>query len=147
MRIPDEWREDLGMVVKLIRFLTGWSQRELARASGVSAAQVSRFERGLQAPTPEMLERLILAAGVTIIHIGQMMPILQLYFRAGPPVRFPFSPHASMTVRSMAQSFGRAMAGVFELHATRALLELGLADEAGLEPPPWLPAFDGLDEL
>jgi len=146
MRIPHEWREDLGAVVKLLRFLTGWSQRELARAAGVSAGQISRYEGGSQDPTPETLERLILAAGVTMIHIEQMMPILKLYFRTGPPVRFPMSPHASKAARNLAQGFAQDIAGVCELLLTRGILELGLADVAGVEASPWPEGFDPLDE-
>ena len=49
---------DLGAEVRLLRESKGWSQAELARASGMTQSAVARFEAGGTVPTLSTLHRL-----------------------------------------------------------------------------------------
>lgn len=47
------------------RSMKGWSQLDLAKASEVAAAQVSRYEQGSNTPRPQVVARLANALGVS----------------------------------------------------------------------------------
>ncbi len=49
--------------VNQARRAAGFSQRELARRTGVPQAAIARIERGLQVPRTDTLERLLKACG------------------------------------------------------------------------------------
>lgn len=55
-------RDDLGQALKLLRFVRGWEQRQLARAAKLRGRAVAEFEGGSR-PEPEELRRLIAAMG------------------------------------------------------------------------------------
>lgn len=56
--------EDVKMVITLLRNLWGWTQADLAEASGLSVSAISRYETGDMLPTSEALEEIALAAGL-----------------------------------------------------------------------------------
>lgn len=53
----------LGAALRTLRHRGGQTQRQLARASGLSLGAISRWERGLQQPGQSALERLLDALG------------------------------------------------------------------------------------
>jgi transcriptional regulator with XRE-family HTH domain len=57
--------QDIGRMIHDVRINLGWSQRELARRSGVSQARISRIERGT-VPDLRMgvIDRLFVTLGV-----------------------------------------------------------------------------------
>lgn len=55
-------RDDLGQALRLLRFVRGWEQRQLARAAKLRGRAVAEFEGGSR-PEPEELRRLIAAMG------------------------------------------------------------------------------------
>jgi transcriptional regulator with XRE-family HTH domain len=57
---------DARSIVLEARLEAGWSQRELARRSGVPQAAISRIERGLVSPRAETLDRLLRSCGKDI---------------------------------------------------------------------------------
>ena len=59
-------REDLAARVRAERVRRAWSLSELAAASGVSKAMISRIERGESSPTAELLGRLSGAFGISM---------------------------------------------------------------------------------
>ncbi len=66
------------MTVRLLRWLTGCTLRELAARSGVAAGSLCRYERGQQTPSPKTLERLSEAARVPFAVIeGVLRPALR----------------------------------------------------------------------
>ena len=65
MGIMDNVRVNLGNAVKQMREALGWSQSQLARASGVSQQNVSRIEQGKQMPRVDMLAFIARALGAT----------------------------------------------------------------------------------
>jgi transcriptional regulator with XRE-family HTH domain len=68
MRFREEMRmrhpEDVQIVIILLRKLRGWTQADLAEASGLSVSAISRYETGDMLPTSEALEEIALAAGL-----------------------------------------------------------------------------------
>jgi transcriptional regulator with XRE-family HTH domain len=59
----------LGQRVKRVRAARGWTLEELADASGVSRAMISKIERGEASPTAAVLARLAGGLGVTLASL------------------------------------------------------------------------------
>jgi ribosome-binding protein aMBF1 (putative translation factor) len=57
---------ELGRSVRELRELRGWSQTQLATASGMTQSAVARFEAGGTVPTLVVLDRLATALGVSL---------------------------------------------------------------------------------
>ena len=74
------------MTVRVLRWISGWTQKELAARSGVSEGTVSRFEGGSRVPSSRTWARLCDAVGVpaTIVE-AVLTPALRnvLAFRSG----------------------------------------------------------------
>ena len=58
---------DAGAVVREARRRRGVSQQGLARRAGTSQAAISRIEAGLESPTLDRLERLLLVLGEQLV--------------------------------------------------------------------------------
>jgi transcriptional regulator with XRE-family HTH domain len=52
-----------GNLIKLARYDTGLSQRELARRAGTSQAAIAAYESGRRSPSLDTLARIVRAAG------------------------------------------------------------------------------------
>jgi transcriptional regulator with XRE-family HTH domain len=75
---PQTPPEDLRLVVRLLRGLHDWSQKDLAAASSLSASAISRYESGRMVPTRKALERLASAAGVPMSALDtHLLPALK----------------------------------------------------------------------
>jgi transcriptional regulator with XRE-family HTH domain len=57
---------ELGRAVRELRERRGWSQAQLAKASGMTQSAVARFEAGGTVPTLPVLERLAAALDVSL---------------------------------------------------------------------------------
>jgi len=57
---------ELGRSVRELRERRGWSQTQLAKASGMTQSAVARFEAGGTVPTLVVLERLAVALDVSL---------------------------------------------------------------------------------
>lgn len=57
---------ELGRAVRELRERLGWSQSQLAQASGMTQSAVARFESGGTVPTLPVLERLAAALGASL---------------------------------------------------------------------------------
>jgi ribosome-binding protein aMBF1 (putative translation factor) len=57
---------ELGRAVRELRERRGWSQSQLAQASGMTQSAVARFEAGGTVPTLPVLERLAAALDVSL---------------------------------------------------------------------------------
>ena len=69
--------EDLAPAVTLLRALRGWSQKELADASGVDKSQISRYELGREAPSRRTQERLAAAVGLPPFLLDPMVAFVR----------------------------------------------------------------------
>lgn len=56
-------RDEIGIVLSILRCGRGWSQKELARNSGARSTLISDFERGHMVPTVKQVVRLVAAMG------------------------------------------------------------------------------------
>jgi transcriptional regulator with XRE-family HTH domain len=110
-RAPLEWP----VLLTVLRMLRGWFQEELATASGVSTASISRQECGVQAPTRAAREKLEAALGVRgrtseiEIFLGQIRARM-------------------LDPRGQHRSPGIAEAGKAAAQITEAALRLGLEE-------------------
>jgi len=64
--------EDWAPTITLLRALRGWSQTQLAEASGVDKSQISRYEQGREVPSPRTQERLAAAVGLPPVLLATM---------------------------------------------------------------------------
>lgn len=61
-----EYRAALARALSGLRHGHGWSLRELSERSGLSVPYLSELERGLKAPSPDALESLAAAYGLSL---------------------------------------------------------------------------------
>ena len=61
----------IGGTVRRLRSQRGQAQRQVAHLAGITRAALSAYERGEEAPTPEILERLLAALGCTEEHFAR----------------------------------------------------------------------------
>lgn len=54
-----------------VRREKGWTQTELAEASGINRVTIARYETGKQSPTLRLLEKLAEALGVSISDLSE----------------------------------------------------------------------------
>ena len=74
------------MTVRVLRWMSGWTQKELAARSGVSEGTISRFEGGSRVPSSRTWARLCEAVGVPATIVESVLsPALRnvLAFRSG----------------------------------------------------------------
>jgi transcriptional regulator with XRE-family HTH domain len=63
---------DFGLVLTVLRIIRGWTQEELARASGLRGGTISDYERGKMAPSHKTLQRLLEAMGYSSFALDQV---------------------------------------------------------------------------
>src|SRR5436309_2930443 len=70
----------LGVVVLVLRHLTGMKQNEFGRAAGVAQGNVSRCEKGRWAPSDESLRRMAAVARVPWFLVVLLRSFLTAFF-------------------------------------------------------------------
>lgn len=60
----------VGLAIKLLRTRAGLQAAQLAEMSGVTRAQLSKYECGHQRPALESLDRIMVALGINIYDLG-----------------------------------------------------------------------------
>lgn len=85
--MPERKRKDdeLPGAIALGRSLRGWSQRRLAKASGVGQSRISDYERGLKTPTMRSLERIAAALGVSAVDLFELAAVARRFRPGGSP--------------------------------------------------------------
>jgi transcriptional regulator with XRE-family HTH domain len=81
---------DFGIVLTVLRIIRGWTQEELARASGLRGGTISDYERGKMAPSHRTLNRLLEAMGYTLSALDQVGALIDS-LRAENPVAEPLN--------------------------------------------------------
>jgi transcriptional regulator with XRE-family HTH domain len=69
---------DLGTALVLLRVVTGWTQEELARASGVRGSSISDYERGKMVPGLNTLRRMVHAEGFPLATLEQALTFIEI---------------------------------------------------------------------
>ncbi|MFD3844794.1 helix-turn-helix domain-containing protein [Streptomyces microflavus] len=82
------------LMIRNTRKLRGWSQQTLADAAGVTAATISRVERGLTGASDEVLRRVACALGVGYDDVCRTPQTLAKAAAAPRVVPAPTSPEA-----------------------------------------------------
>jgi len=89
---------DFGTVLTILRLIRGWSQEDLASASGLRRGTISDYERGKMVPGHNTLNRLLDAMGYPLSALDQTgafidsmraespttEPVDDLWFTGGP---------------------------------------------------------------
>jgi transcriptional regulator with XRE-family HTH domain len=78
-------RDELPGAIALGRSLRGWSQRQLAKASGVGQSRISDYERRLKTPTMRSLERIAAALGVSAVDLFELAALARRFRPGGSP--------------------------------------------------------------
>lgn len=63
----------LGPTLRRLRRLRGLSQREVARAAGVTRPMISAYERERTLPSVETLDRLLATLGTSLEELGRFL--------------------------------------------------------------------------
>ena len=63
----------LGPTLRRLRRLRGMSQREVARAAGVTRPMISAYERERTLPSVETLDRLLATLGASLEELGRFL--------------------------------------------------------------------------
>ena len=69
----------LGLAIFLARTLRGWSQTDLADASGLTSSMVSEYERGRRNPSKKSLESLLEAMDIPLESLHRVIPTLERF--------------------------------------------------------------------
>jgi transcriptional regulator with XRE-family HTH domain len=72
--------ESLGLTLRVVRELNGWSQAELARKAQIGKSQLSKYENGKELPRLESLGKVIVALETTPLVVFYVSSVLE---RAG----------------------------------------------------------------
>ncbi|MEA2554880.1 MAG: hypothetical protein QOI60_211 [Actinomycetota bacterium] len=97
---------DAATMVKTARRRAGFTQRELARRSGVAQPTVSRIESGRMSPTFDTLSALVRTCGMQLLALdrgGRGVDETQLWERVrwAPAERFRQAVEASRNIRRL----------------------------------------------
>lgn len=74
-----EPRGEMALLVGVLRVLSGYTQTKMAKAAGIHASTLSRYEEGRAVPPRDTLERLAAAARVPMWKVdGVLLPVIGL---------------------------------------------------------------------
>jgi XRE family transcriptional regulator, regulator of sulfur utilization len=118
----DEAR-NVGVTVSFLRKLRGWSQKELAEATGVHQSLISLYERGLECPTRGTLERLARAAGLPFALVEEHLALVRRARESlgSAPTANPGAEDVEALVETMTRALSEAVANVVRPAATELL--------------------------
>ncbi|HEX6901414.1 MAG TPA: helix-turn-helix transcriptional regulator [Thermoanaerobaculia bacterium] len=71
------------LLARLLRALSGKSQRVFARLLGVDPSLIGQIERGRVAPAREDLDRIAAGAGITLAQAEELLRLYQVFRRSG----------------------------------------------------------------
>lgn len=69
---------DLGTALVLLRTVAGWTQEELAHASGIRGSSLSDYERGKVVPGLNTLRRIVGAEGFPLAALEQALSFIEV---------------------------------------------------------------------
>jgi transcriptional regulator with XRE-family HTH domain len=78
----------LGMALTVLRIVRGWSQEELAKASGIRSGSISDYERNRMMPGLKTLQRLMGAMGYPLALLDHTQKFIDAV-RADSPLPLP----------------------------------------------------------
>jgi transcriptional regulator with XRE-family HTH domain len=69
--------EELGLALAFLRMIRGWSQEELAKASGIRSGSISDYERNRMVPGLKTLQKLMDAMGYPLSMLSQTQRFIE----------------------------------------------------------------------
>jgi tetratricopeptide (TPR) repeat protein/transcriptional regulator with XRE-family HTH domain len=147
---PSQIDPDFGLSLAVLRVGRGWSQADLARASGVPASSISQYESGKKLPELASLMRILSAMDYGFSDLDRArMFLLESHLRRGsaeawPKVEAGTCGHSGSLAQQIASMASEAGAAVSRLMEAIALLirhhpcadpERGHGDAIGATPP------------
>jgi transcriptional regulator with XRE-family HTH domain len=72
---------DLGTALVLLRTVAGWTQEDLARASGIRGSSISDYEPGKIVPGLKTLRRIVNAEGFPLAALEQALTFIEILLR------------------------------------------------------------------
>lgn len=67
---------ELGVALMVLRIIRGWTQEELAKASGIRGSSISDYERGKMVPGLKTLQRLTAAMGYSVAALERVQSFI-----------------------------------------------------------------------
>lgn len=124
---------ELGVALAVLRVVRGWSQHDLAEASGVRASSISNYERAKTLPEMRTLSRIVAAMGYPLSALDEARTFvysvrMQSALKAGAA---PLAPASGRSAPSPAALYG-ATAAEAPASVTDAMPSLG-SRQAGRE--------------
>ena len=104
------WRHVLGQHLRRLRLLAGQTLDETSRRAGVSPQYLSEMERGIKAPSSEMIAAVAGALGVTLLDltVAVARELNSQRSTAQPPAHTEHAARTARTARTNAQGFALA---------------------------------------
>jgi transcriptional regulator with XRE-family HTH domain len=68
---------ELNVALTILRVVRGWTQDDVARASGIPSSSISDYERGKKVPSLKTLERLTGAMGCNLLAVQRTQRFIQ----------------------------------------------------------------------
>jgi transcriptional regulator with XRE-family HTH domain len=109
---------DLGTVLALLREIRGLDQKELAKASGLTAGTISDFERGKMVPGLNSVEKLLTAMSYDFAAVDKTQEFVNLIRsqQQDVPAAVPLSPSArEREIAEVTAAAGRVVARLVKL--------------------------------
>jgi transcriptional regulator with XRE-family HTH domain len=119
-------RQDLGVLVQVLRALRNWDQSELAAAAGLDNAAISRYESGTSVPRRSTLERLARAVGMPMRAVDTLlMPVIRMLLTLSAPRTRGSLP---LKLSGALGETGKSSGAMVEALADAAASALGIAE-------------------
>jgi DNA-binding XRE family transcriptional regulator len=85
-------RDEIGIVLLIMRCVRGWSQEELARNSGIRSTSISSYERGHTVPVVKVIVRLVAAMGYPLAALDSTRGYIDTMRAGGCTIALPHLP-------------------------------------------------------
>jgi DNA-binding XRE family transcriptional regulator len=86
-------RDEIGVVLLIMRCARSWSQEELARSSGIRSTSISNYERGHTVPVVKEVLRLVVAMGYPVAALDYTRAYIDAMRAGGCSVALPHLPY------------------------------------------------------
>ncbi len=85
-------RDEIGIVLSIMRITRGWSQEALARSSGIRSTSISNYERGQTVPVVKAVVRLVAALGYPLAALDYTRGYIDAMRAGGCSIALPDLP-------------------------------------------------------
>lgn len=124
---------NLGLAIRILRELKGFSQAQLARKAGVGKSQLSKYENGKELPKLDSLDRILVSLDASPFSLLLVADSLSRLEGEGPSdllwLGAPLGPLLSDSEEDAFTALMRSVFGLFQARSrSRLRMSLGLAE-------------------